>query len=311
MTTVPPPGGFDGANGPYGQPPTGPPPGWPVVPTAPPPGTRGPGYPPAQQIWPAGAPLPAPTGPHYPQQQLPYQPPPQVWVDGRWITPPPPGSVPPAHLLSQVRSIGTAVSILLALTCLTTVAMLIADISWLNFLQRASDGFFFDVTEAEINEAAAFVENTTILWMVVFLATAVIFVIWFYRIRKNAGVWAPQRQRHSQGWSIGGWFCPIANFWFPFQIASDALEAARRPDDQTRSGTATIGWWWGLWITSFVVSLALRGLTGNLETIGDITSLAQVDIAFDVVFLAAGVAAILAVRTITVAQSHRINASPR
>lgn len=289
MTTVPPPGDFPPANGPYWE--------------------RPPGQTPANP-WVAA---PGPAWPPPPMAQVPHPvaPQPQIWVNGQWITPPPPGAVPPAQLLSQVRSIGTAVAILLGLTCLATAAMLIADISWLTFLQDASDGYFLAVTEAEIDQAAAFVENTTIVWLAAYLATGIVFIIWFYRIRKNAGVWAPHRQRRGQGWSIGGWLCPIVNFWFPYQIAADALESARPTGSDDRSGRAVIGWWWGFWVASLVIALAVRGISGDLDTVGAVITLAQFDIAYDIAYLAAGLVAILAVRTISATQSRRISESFR
>ncbi|SCE03205.1 protein of unknown function [Streptomyces sp. Termitarium-T10T-6] len=72
---------------------------------------------------------------------------------------------------------------------------------------------------------------------VTLLATGVVFIIWFHRTRRNAEVFDPSVQRMGPGWAVGGWFVPIANFWFPYRVASGVWEASAqtRPDGGWRT----------------------------------------------------------------------------
>lgn len=63
--------------------------------------------------------------------------------------------------------------------------------------------------------------------MLALLATATVFIVWFHRVRTNAGVFAPDLQSRGAGWAIGGWFIPIGNLWIPRGVAGDVLRASR------------------------------------------------------------------------------------
>ena len=86
------------------------------------------------------------------------------------------------------------------------------------------------------------------------LATVVLFLNWFYRARKNAGlsVW---RQRWSPGWAIGSWFLPPVLLWFPYQIMADIWRAGRPPGLRDGPSTAVLpGLWWACWALAWVTS---------------------------------------------------------
>jgi hypothetical protein len=75
-----------------------------------------------------------------------------------------------------------------------------------------------------------------------FIVAMVMFLVWFYRARVNAkGHGWPQRL--APGWAIGGWFVPVVNFWFPFQIMVDIWRAGL--PEQARTSIAILpGIWW-------------------------------------------------------------------
>ncbi|HVV13638.1 DUF4328 domain-containing protein [Amycolatopsis sp.] len=55
------------------------------------------------------------------------------------------------------------------------------------------------------------------------LIAAPAFLPWLYRARTSAGALSPAQHRHGRGSVIGGWFCPIVNFFFPWHIVISAL----------------------------------------------------------------------------------------
>ena len=89
--------------------------------------------------------------------------------------------------------------------------------------------------------------------LLLFAAIIPVFLVWFFRVRKNAGLWGPQTRR--QGWTIGAWFTPVVNFWFPVQIMRDVWRTSSDdPAERTVVARLGAGWWtcWTLaWLTSY------------------------------------------------------------
>ncbi|MET7621874.1 DUF4328 domain-containing protein [Streptomyces sp. NPDC005408] len=87
-------------------------------------------------------------------------------------------------------------------------------------------------------------------------ATAVVFIIWFHRVRANAEEFAPDLQRRRPGWAIGGWFVPIGNFYIPRAIATDIWAASRQDPYGTgkQEPHTIINVWWIAWIGSNLVN---------------------------------------------------------
>ncbi len=72
------------------------------------------------------------------------------------------------------------------------------------------------------------------------IAALAAIVVWLYRaatLARRSGLPA----RRQTGWAIGGFFVPVVNLWFPYQVAADCL----RPDDPSRR---VVGAWWTFWL---------------------------------------------------------------
>ncbi|WP_329116882.1 DUF4328 domain-containing protein [Streptomyces sp. NBC_01353] len=91
--------------------------------------------------------------------------------------------------------------------------------------------------------------------LTVYVATAIVFIIWFHRLRKNAGVWAADLQRRTPGYAIGCWFIPFGNFWIPRAIAVDIWRASRWEPyaaEGKRELTLLNSWWTCLLVANIV-----------------------------------------------------------
>lgn len=55
-----------------------------------------------------------------------------------------------------------------------------------------------------------------------FLGTAVFFIVWLYRSRKNVNAFDAQTLHYSEGWSIGARFIHV----IPFQITKEVFQAS-------------------------------------------------------------------------------------
>ena len=89
------------------------------------------------------------------------------------------------------------------------------------------------------------------------LLLAPFFLVWFFKIRKNASLW--QAQPLSQGWSIAGWLVPPVLLWFPYWITKSAWRTSMPAE---RAGTAIINAWWICWVLAWFTSLRSARTTG-------------------------------------------------
>ncbi|MDQ0696330.1 hypothetical protein QF048_002772 [Streptomyces sp. W4I9-2] len=141
-----------------------------------------------------------------------------------------------------------------------------------------------------------------------FLATGVLFIIWFHRTRRNAEVFEPGVQRMGPGWAVGGWFVPIANLWFPYRVASGIWEASVRlhPDGGWRTVPKTVlNLWWGGWIVSVLASRIAVSQWDRAREPEQISDAAALVAAADALDLVAAVLAIVFVRAVTRMQVER------
>ncbi|WDG33491.1 DUF4328 domain-containing protein [Streptomyces sp. CA-278952] len=141
-----------------------------------------------------------------------------------------------------------------------------------------------------------------------FLATGVLFIIWFHRTRRNAEVFESGVQRMGPGWAVGGWFVPVANLWFPYRVASGIWEASVRlhPDGGWRTVPKTVlNLWWGGWIVSVLASRIAVSQWNRAQEPEQIADAAALVAAADALDLVAAVLAVLFVRAVTRMQGER------
>ncbi|WP_103530314.1 DUF4328 domain-containing protein [Streptomyces sp. SM11] len=136
---------------------------------------------------------------------------------------------------------------------------------------------------------------------------AVVFVIWFHRTRRNAEVFDAGVQRMGPGWAVGGWFVPVANFWFPYRVASGVWEAsAQTRSDGWRTVPRTpLNLWWSAWVATLLFSRATGSLWERAGSPEEIARAASLVAASDTLDIVAAVLAILFVRVVTRMQVER------
>jgi hypothetical protein len=113
-----------------------------------------------------------------------------------------------------------------------------------------------------------FVKPALIIMWLLLLPITVVFLIWFYRARQNAGQ-LDWRQRWSPSLAIIGWFVPICFLWFPFQIMLDIWRAALPRPLRAKFPLRPAAWWacWCLaWFTGYRDTVASSGANGSAGT---------------------------------------------
>src|SRR5690606_7253497 len=92
-----------------------------------------------------------------------------------------------------------------------------------------------------------------ILYLIVFIISAVIFIQWFRRAYYNLNI--RTNCNHSEGWAAGSWFVPIISLYRPYQIMKEMWYKTSDLINSTTYGyvansTLVIGLWWTLCIIS-------------------------------------------------------------
>ncbi|AJF66916.1 DUF4328 domain-containing protein [Streptomyces vietnamensis] len=158
----------------------------------------------------------------------------------------------------------------------------------------ADDPYYSDVAVGPVDGAYATAG-------LVYLATIVVFIIWFHRLRNNAEVWASDLQSRTPGYAIGGWFIPILNFWVPRVIAADIWRASRwEPYAADAKGELTLlNSWWVCFVASGVADSISRQFYKNAETVEAYDTATLWSLAGYGLDIAAAFLAILVVRRLT------------
>jgi len=112
------------------------------------------------------------------------------------------------------------------------------------------------------------------VWLSLFglIAAGMMFLTWLWRARVNAEHLCRAEHRWSRGWTIGSWFVPVVNLWFPRQIVDDIWRTSRPgvPADTYRVDglelSPLVRAWWYTMLANVLVVLVLR-----VETRGEVT----------------------------------------
>jgi Domain of unknown function (DUF4328)/Protein of unknown function (DUF2510) len=214
---------------------------------------------------------------------------------------PAPGGWVQQQPAQPLKGLATALTILLGLTMVAAVATSAALFARASLLDDV-----FSVSLDELEDADAAAASTAVLFILLFVATGIVWIVWQYRHAKNARLLG-QSDGLGPGWAIGGWFIPLGNLVLP-QL--QLHQAAKATDGNGRgSGHAppVVIVWWVLFVIAALVGSVTRN-DSDADVIDDVSDIEQFqsnDQAAAVgmlVVIVAGVAAILMVRRLTARQ---------
>ncbi|MEV4680652.1 DUF4328 domain-containing protein [Streptomyces kurssanovii] len=213
-----------------------------------------------------------------------------------------PAPVPAAALPRSPLGLGRAVMVLLGLVVLTDIASIGALLNMRALFADTEFKPFATYTVEEGEQADQLIYCTTSFQMMAFLVTAVVFIIWFHRVTKNAALLAPDVLTRGTGWAIGAWFIPIANLWIPRSIAAQVWTASRslpHAGDEHQPRTP-VNLWWAAYLGSWLVMKVAERRYVAAEAPLDVVSATELLVAAEALDI---IAAALAVRFV-----HRLTA---
>lgn len=211
--------------------------------------------------------------------------------------------------LTPVRTLATVASVLIVAVCAANLYgtwtawnahSVVAD--YLAGLPGITDSDLYAADDATM----------TAIWvnLLVFVASVAVFLTWLWRARVNSERLSGVRHRMGRGWTIGSWFCPVVNLWFPRRIVDDIWRASRPgvPADQLQIDplplSPLVRAWWLVLIVNYVMQYFLRLQTNSSDvTVGYFETIAVYSTISTGLMLLAGVLLIRVVRQITQWQS--------
>lgn len=117
--------------------------------------------------------------------------------------------------------------------------------------------------EAMLHESRMTIIST--VQILLYIATAVLFLIWIYRASSNLRKLGAEGVRHTPGMAVGAFFIPFMNLYYPYTVVKEIWQASE-PVDQ-RSSTALLKWWWGFWLTSNLLGQIAAGMMDGAKTL--------------------------------------------
>ncbi|MFI0818702.1 DUF4328 domain-containing protein [Streptomyces sp. NPDC021098] len=231
------------------------------------------------------------------------------------------GGMPPGGVDLR-RGLSTTLTVLFCATIAVLILAFIARVQQYSLFGDLLDGGS-SVSPEEADDADNFYRVALVLSSLVMLSLAIVWPIWFRRLRLNAEVFAPGQHRFGSGWAAGAWFTPVVSLWFPKQIANDIWRASS-PQGPHQVSRGLLNGWWVCWVISgplFSSSLVQwsnarqramdGGLFGARSAIEDMRSAIGMNCFAYLVTIAAAILGLLVVRQITAMQEQRAALPPQ
>lgn len=141
-----------------------------------------------------------------------------------------------------------------------------------------------------------------LLGALTYIATAITFLVWFWRAYSNL-TYLGRPRRRGPGWAIGSWFIPVAGLFIPYSIGGEIWtqskpETGMVPERGDANMEPVISWW-ALFLIMSLVNVVESFMLPEDYSAGDLAAYVGVDMVSSVVAVAAALAAIRYVRLST------------
>lgn len=217
--------------------------------------------------------------------------------------PPPPLAMPisgPRALLRSPVGLGHAVTALLCLVLVVDVVVVAISINLRRLLDGIGGRGFAGRSLEDAERIERWLELTAGVASLAYLATAVLFIVWFYRVRGNAQVFAPDVLTRGHGWAVGGWFIPIGNLWIPRGIAAEVWKASSKdPYSNDERAVTPVNLWWAAFLATWFFDRLADRSADRADSLPELSAATDLIILSCLMDIAAAVLAILFVRKLT------------
>jgi hypothetical protein len=166
-------------------------------------------------------------------------------------------------------------------------------------LKSVAEGYSITTEAANSNDFRQSI--IAILFAILYLFSMVFFIQWFRRAYFNQEI-KFKSMASSNGWASGAWFVPIMNLFKPFQLMQEIYENAesylldKKLIDEKKSRKSIIGWWWGLWIGTGVLSRISSSFLGSADDLGELIASTLFSIFMVVIFIPLSILTVMTIQ---------------
>jgi hypothetical protein len=181
----------------------------------------------------------------------------------------------------------------IALAALTVIELAHAVSLWLQIglMSQARSGGGVTRAAALSNDRREAV--ISILYLLAYILTAVLFLRWTYLAKKNAMVFGASFLEFdfSPGWSVGYYFVPLANLVAPYKALRETFQASHpefRPDTQRLEWSPApklLPYWWALWIGNGILGQVIFQYSLHTRTLDDALNMSWATLASAILHL--------------------------
>jgi hypothetical protein len=200
----------------------------------------------------------------------------------------------------SAQTLSVAVRALLA-GCIVVSAISIAHaVTQLDLFDRIKHDRAFTLAEAEASDERAVL--IVGLYLLVFLATAITWIVWQTRTSKNASALGAEFMQY--GPNAWGWFfCPVINLFRPLAVVRELWQVS---DPRSSSESPSyFGLWWVPWVIGNILGNVSARLVDENSDIDELILSTQLDVAADGLLIVSGIFAIKVVSEIQRRQQAR------
>ncbi|MFC8423226.1 DUF4328 domain-containing protein [Streptomyces sp. NPDC057236] len=180
-------------------------------------------------------------------------------------------------------------------------------------LRAVVDGDVTATTVSSLEDTYSLYERAGRVQMVTFLLCAVLFITWFFQMRRRTELLAPNWFRKGPGWAIGAWFIPVANLWLPYRIAADMWNACAPLPTEGKSHRLPmwpVNLWWGLFVGTTLLSRYAAARFDMADSLTEISGIVTLFLTIDLLYVAAAGAAVVFVVRLTALERLRAAEEP-
>ncbi|MFI7010155.1 DUF4328 domain-containing protein [Streptomyces sp. NPDC050145] len=220
----------------------------------------------------------------------------------------PPPFVPGWGAARSPNGLAQAVLLLLGAVILTDVASIVTGVLEYRFAGDLLDGSAWSArVEAEGERLDDWYGQAGDLQVYTFAVTAILFLVWFFRVRRNAEVFEPHGHTLARPWVVFGFVVPIANLWYPRRVAADVWDASARED---RTSHALLNWWWAGWLVASNLGFLADSWSEGAKELSDVQDATAAVVFTDALDIVAAVLAMRFVRALTRLQNRKVLMPP-
>ncbi len=142
----------------------------------------------------------------------------------------------------------------------------------IDLLSHANSGSDW-AAKADINDACQMALG--LIELVTYLASAILFIMWFHRVHRNLPALGAMHLKYSPGWTMGSWFVPIMNLFRPYQVMVEVWHGSLPEQNSNktfvdhidRGSHALVGWWWAAYIIMGIFDQISTRITMAADTV--------------------------------------------